>query len=133
MLKASFTKVKEGMKKFREAIKENVRAGSACMFTAMAMSTATPITAHAVNSSAITFGSSTNTDDLIQGVAGLVLAAAWYVGMFLVVWGAFQLILAFKNEDADSKSRAIMCIVTGGLLVGLRTFMTSIFSGGGTT
>lgn len=45
-----------------------------------------------------------------------------YVGLVLAIWGVGQLVLAFKNEDADSKSRAIMCIVSGVVLFGFESF-----------
>lgn len=49
-----------------------------------------------------------------------------YIGFILTLWGIGQLILAFKNEDADSKSRAIMCIASGVILFGLQTFVSKL-------
>lgn len=48
------------------------------------------------------------------------------IGFVLVLWGAGQLILAFKNEDSDSKSRAIMSIVAGVALYGFASVATKL-------
>lgn len=40
---------------------------------------------------------------------GLFDIAKW-IGIVLLVWGVISLILALKNEDADSKTRAIMTL-----------------------
>lgn len=43
---------------------------------------------------------------LVQNLLGYVFAIFKYIGWLLLAWGVGQLVLAFKNEDADSKSRA---------------------------
>ena len=58
----------------------------------------------------------------------LILACTIYIlapGWLLLAWGIGQLVLAFKNEDADSKSRAMMLIVVAIIL----TVVGTIFNG----
>lgn len=55
-------------------------------------------------------------DDLskiMKKIEGIVYALFQSIGFILILWGVGQLVLAFKNEDSDSKSRAIMSIVAG--------------------
>ena len=55
-------------------------------------------------------------DDLntvMKNIKDIVETLFKSIGFVLVLWGAGQLVLAFKNEDSDSKSRAIMSIVAG--------------------
>lgn len=54
-----------------------------------------------------------------------VFAIFKYIGWLLLAWGIGQLVLAFKNEDADSKSRAMMLIVVAIIL----TVIGTIFKG----
>ena len=58
-----------------------------------------------------------NEEPTLSGVMGnvekIVYALFKSIGFVLTIWGIGQLVLAFKNEDSDSKSRAIMSIVAG--------------------
>ena len=45
-----------------------------------------------------------------------VLKIFQYIGILLLIWAIAQLVLAFKNEDADSKSRAMMMLMVSVLL-----------------
>lgn len=58
-----------------------------------------------------------NVKDILNSmidVVGLVFSA---VGVILAVYSVGQLVLAFKNEDADSKSRASTMLVVAIVLV----------------
>lgn len=66
------------------------------------------------------------TTDVMNKIKDLVYKIFKYIGFILVIWGVGQLILAFKNEDSDSKSRAIMSIVAGAALFGFSTFANSL-------
>lgn len=60
-------------------------------------------------------------DDLntvMSNIKNIVETLFKSIGFVLVLWGAGQFVLAFKNEDSDSKSRAIMSIVAGVALYG---------------
>lgn len=71
------------------------------------------------------FASSTTAKGLVQGMLGYVFTIFKYIGWLLLAWGIGQLVLAFKNEDADSKSRAMMLIVVAIIL----TVIGTIFNG----
>ena len=43
--------------------------------------------------------------------------------MILVIGGIFQLILAYKDDNADAQSKSIRHIVVGASLMGLRIFL----------
>lgn len=56
----------------------------------------------------------------ILAVIDVVYKIFTYIGIILALWGVGSLVMAFKNEDADSKSRAIMCLIVGISLVSLK-------------
>ena len=47
-----------------------------------------------------------------------------YVGVILAVYSIGQLVMAFKNEDADSKSRATTMLVVACVLIGIEKFVS---------
>ena len=60
--------------------------------------------------------------DIIRAILDIIYHIALYIGIFLLVWSIVMLVLALKNEDADSKSRAIMLIAVSIALIGIGTF-----------
>ena len=56
-------------------------------------------------------------DDMFGTLISYVFKIFFYIGAVLLAWSIGQLIMAFKNEDADSKSRAVMVIVVSCLLM----------------
>lgn len=53
------------------------------------------------------------------------------IGALLGVWSVGQLALAFKNEDADSKSRAMMMLVVAAILIGVKVLADPIAKAAG--
>lgn len=62
---------------------------------------------------------------IIGSLLGSILTIASYIGILLLVWGLIMLVLAIRNEDADSKSRAVLFIVVAIVLIAFK----SIFAG----
>lgn len=65
-------------------------------------------------------------ESLVTNLLGYVFAIFKYIGWLLLAWGVGQLVLAFKNEDADSKSRAMMLIVTAIVLTSIGTIFNGL-------
>lgn len=63
--------------------------------------------------------------NIVKSLLSYVFGIFFWIGVVLLAWGVGQLVLAFKNEDADSKSRAIMLIIASIVLMSVGT----IFSG----
>lgn len=64
--------------------------------------------------------------DIVQNMLNIIYMMAKYIGILLATWGCVQLILAFKNEDADSKSRAMMLLVCSVALISAESIISSI-------
>lgn len=76
----------------------------------------------------VCFADTKSANDIMKGIGEKIYEIFKYIGFVLALWGIGQLILAFKNEDADSKSRAIMCIVSGVILFALKSFADNFIS-----
>jgi len=73
-------------------------------------------------------------DGMFGNILGLITKVFFYIGAVLLAWAIGQLVLAFKNEDADSKSRAVMVLVCAVMLMSINTIYNAITNGfGGVT
>lgn len=68
---------------------------------------------------------------IIKQIVNVITTMAVFIGIVLLAWSVLMLMLAFKNEDADSKSRAIMLIVVSIMLIGFGSFLTSVLEAAG--
>lgn len=99
--------------------------------TALAMSTATAAmipTAFAAGDPTGGVTANVSANKLIGEVVEIITSIALWIGVILLVWSVVMLILALKNEDADSKSRAIMLIAVSVALVALGGLLTPILN-----
>ena len=69
-------------------------------------------------SSGVMFVSADALDTVIGIVTEIVGKAATYIGVVIVIWGVFQIILAFRREDSEGISKQITTVVVGGVLAG---------------
>jgi hypothetical protein len=54
--------------------------------------------------------------EMVNTLLSYIFGIFFWLGILLLAWGVGQLVLAFKNEDADSKSRAMLVIMAAILL-----------------
>lgn len=67
--------------------------------------------------------------DIVQTFLGYVIDMFICIGALLGVWAIAQLALAFKNEDADSKSRAMMMLIVAAVLIGITGLSNTVLNG----
>ena len=73
-----------------------------------------------------------NTADIFGTLIGYICQIFLYIGIILLVWAVGQLVLAFKNEDADSKSRAVMVMVCSIILMSVGQIVKTVLDSTGT-
>ena len=61
---------------------------------------------------------------MVEQLVDIVFSIFRWVGVLLLAWSVAQLVMAFKNEDADSKTKAMTMAIVSIVLVSLK----SIFS-----
>lgn len=79
----------------------------------------------------VAFADEAATDKIVGSIIDVIVDIFKYIGIILLVWSVGMLVLAFKNEDADSKSRAIMLLVVSLVLIGIGAFLTPILEAAG--
>lgn len=92
-----------------------------------AVATAAPFVAYSFAAAAAPAGP--NPATIVSTFLGYVLDMFICVGALLGVWAVAQLALAFKNEDADSKSRAMMMLIVAAILIGITPLANAVLSG----
>lgn len=73
-----------------------------------------------------------NATDIFSTLVGYICQIFMYIGIILLVWAVGQLVLAFKNEDADSKTRAVMVMVCSIILMSVGQIIKTILDSTGT-
>lgn len=65
---------------------------------------------------------------VMQQVVDLVTTASLYIGIVIVIWGIFQVIMAFRREDSEAISKQFMTIAVGAILVTFGAFAEGIIT-----
>lgn len=68
----------------------------------------------------------TEADAIVKNFVGIILTIFRYVGIILLVWAIAQLIMAFKNEDPDSKAKSITMGVISIILITLKSTINAL-------
>ena len=113
-------------------INSKIRLASAGL-TVAGMSSLMPI-AYANNTTTlnVTEQPITGANDIMGTIIGYIASIFRYIGILLMVWSIGMLVLAFKNEDADSKSRAMMMLVVSLILITLKSIVNAILKAANT-
>lgn len=117
-----FTKTKQLLANPSKKEKITMAIGSAAT---AAMPFATMALADGVSDSAAS--------DLISTVLGVICDIFLAIGVLLLAWSVGMLFLAFKNEDADSKSRAMMMAVVSIVLIAFKGILGTVLKSAGTS
>lgn len=108
-------------KKIFEKVKSKAVAIKTTLTTAMITAMTMPVFAGGIQANP-------NLDPtaIISNIADYVLKILTGIGLVFIVWGGFQFGMAMKDEDAASKSKAILVLVSGIIMVGLRAVLVSL-------
>ena len=107
------------MKEFFSKAKNKVtNIASRCKREAVALT--------AVAASAMPMTVSANGGQLMSKLLEVIVMIFRYIGILLLAWSIGMLVLAFKNEDADSKSRAMMLLVVSIILIGIEGILNLV-------
>ena len=71
----------------------------------------------------VTFKTNLSMDSLMGGMGEIIIQIALYIGIFIIVSGVLQLLLAYKDDNAEGQTRAIRLLVIGIALVGFRVLL----------
>ena len=67
-------------------------------------------------------------EGIIKELLKVIFDIAKWIGILLLAWGAITLVLAIRNEDADSKSRAVLFLVVAIVLICLGSVFSDVLT-----
>lgn len=105
------------MRNFFRKYKNRFLAAVAAASVAMA----TPVSAYAV-----TIAENLDAETVVGKILDYLLTAAQLVGGGVLIYAFISFGLSIAQENPDQRSRAIMFIVAGAMLVGIKPILTAI-------
>lgn len=117
-----FMKEEKSMKNFLKNMKNKMLFASAAVSSAMVGGSIVSAFAEEGDYKSAVWAQVWNVLDYILWFAALA-------GVVWAGWGVFQMVMGFKEEDAEKKNRGTMQLVAGLLLVCLRFVLKGVFEG----
>ena len=93
---------------------------------AMATGGTSGSTAGGLDAPQISVNTNANATEIIGKAGGLIFSIFQLVGLVLAIFGFVQLIMGFKDDNPDSKTKGITLLIVGILLMCLQTLARSI-------
>lgn len=72
---------------------------------------------------AVSINTKLTTEGLVGGIIDFVIKVAFYVGFVITAAGIFMFVMAYKDDNSESQSRAARMAVVGAILIGLETIL----------
>lgn len=97
--------------------------------TVGAMANVTALTALADWEAVDVSGVSGNADsaaDLIGNILGILLTITRYVGVALVVYGVYEVVMSFMQNQPEAKTKGIIMALAGVVMIGLKGILTFV-------
>lgn len=111
-------KLNNGFSKVKAVMTAPFRMMNAALLSLMTMAMAV-----APTMCTTTIKSNIDMDVLFGNMANIIIKIAFYCGAIIAISGIFQLVLAYKDDNADGQTRAIRLVVVGAVLIGFRTIL----------
>ena len=114
-------KIRNGAKKVSDKVTAAALSGVLMMEMAPVYATRTA----SEDIPSITINTDAGTTEIFSRLLGMVIWIARFIGAFLLLWGIVMFALALKNDEPESKTKAIMAFASGAVLLGLQAILTA--------
>lgn len=116
-MKELFKRGRERLANVKEKAKYYAMAGSVAMMAAPTSANATALKGVQMT---------TDPQTLVQNIVGMICNLFTYVGAVVLVVGLAQVVMAFKSEDADGKTRGMLVAMCGVGLISIKTIVSGV-------
>ena len=93
-----------------------------CMLSISGVAVITPAFA-SISADSAEWTGSTDINEIIGSILGMILALAQGVGIILLIFGIFRLVLASKDGNSNEQAQGIQLALVGAFLAGLRALL----------
>ncbi len=74
-------------------------------------------------STTVTISSSTDPATAMGTVIGVILTIMRYVGVAMLVYGVYEIIMSIQNNQPEAKTKGIIMALSGVVMIGLKTVL----------
>ena len=104
----------------------NLYATSASLM-AMASLTAAQVSAGGWNNTVnINTGAGDNPDGMVGSILGILLTITQYVGVALIVYGVYEVVMSFMQNQPEAKTKGIIMALAGAVMMGLKGILQNM-------
>lgn len=68
----------------------------------------------------ISSNASANASDLMGNIIGILLTITRYVGIALVIYGIYEVVMSFMQNQPEAKTKGIIMALAGVVMIGLK-------------
>lgn len=82
-----------------------------------------PVSAGSFSSATVSISSSTTPEKAMGAVIGVILTIMRYVGVAMVIYGVYEIIMSIQNNQPEAKTKGIIMALSGVVMIGLKTVL----------
>lgn len=112
------------MKKKGTKLVKNLYASAAAL-SAMGAMTATQAFADFGENVTINETNAGDAGNLMGKIIGILLTITRFVGVALVVYGVYEIVMSFMQNQPEAKTKGIVMALSGVVMVGLKSILTA--------
>ena len=72
--------------------------------------------------------STTSANGMMGKVIGILLGISKYVGIALMVYGVYEVVMSFMQNQPEAKTKGIIMALSGGVMITLKSILNGILS-----
>lgn len=65
-------------------------------------------------------------DKMMGKVIGMVLLISRYVGIALIVYGVYEVVMSFLQNQPEAKTKGIIMAIAGAIMIGLKSILEAM-------
>lgn len=133
VMNATGTATVEPAKKRKASIARKLMTAGMCANAMLATTAITATTAFAdewdsINVGGVSTGSPTT---LMNKVIGILLTITRYAGIALVVYGIYEIVMSFMQNQPDAKTKGIIMAIAGVVMISMKSVVQEVLDIGG--
>lgn len=83
----------------------------------------TPV--HAFDSATISINSGTTPQQAMGAVIGVILTIMRYVGVAMVIYGVYEVVMSIQNNQPEAKTKGIIMALSGVVMISIKTLLSA--------
>lgn len=99
---------------------------TASLTAAMAMATATTAFAGGFGEEVTITGGGADANQMMGKIIGILLTITRFVGVALVVYGVYEIVMSFMQNQPEAKTKGIIMALAGVVMIALKSVLSGI-------